>query len=175
LGSSAIGTVSNLYDLKNSQTSDKGLQISNLQSEMAWLNTLPETIARDQQITSLQQSIDQLKGAVNANTAATLNPLYSQGHGALAIGYYHAANGLDGVAQGGTPGVDSVPIHIMAMPGEPIKVGAAAIAANNNTPQPAQPSVVVQNFDFSGTNTNNARRSRRQFAQGFGQTAAAMR
>jgi len=75
-----------------------------------------------------------LRKATDANTAATvaaLNPLYTQGHDALAIGYCHAANGLDGEAQGGVPGVDSVPIHIMAMPGEPIRVGPPAMVANN--------------------------------------------
>jgi hypothetical protein len=59
-----------------------------------------------------------LRKAADANTAAavaTLNPLYTQGHDALAIEHYHAANGLDGAAQGGSPGVDSVPIHIMAI------------------------------------------------------------
>jgi hypothetical protein len=171
-----ITAADNIVQLQNAQTSDKGAQVSNPQSEMAWLNTLPETIARDQKIVSLQQSIDGLKNATNANTSAltaSLNPLYSQGHGALAIGYYKAANGLDGVAQGGTPGVDSVPIHIMAMPGEPIKVGAAATAANSNNPAPTTQIVNNNNFVFNGTSTSNARRSQRQFAQGFGQIAAA--
>jgi hypothetical protein len=165
-----MGTVSNLYDLKNSQTSDKGMQISNLQSEMAWLNTLPETIARDQQITSLQQSIDQLKGAVNANTAATLNPLYSQGHGALAIGYYHAANGFDGVAQGPTSG-DQVPFHAMVNGGERIQITPAG---QSGTKQSGGGAPVVNNvFNIGSGTTNNSRRSARQVAQGYAQSIAA--
>jgi len=86
-----ISNVDALTQLQNAQTTDKGAQIGNLQTELAWLQTLPESLARDQKIVSLQQSIDQLKTATDANTAATLatlNPLYSQGHGALAIGYF---------------------------------------------------------------------------------------
>jgi hypothetical protein len=49
-----------------------------------------------------------------------------------------------------------------------------ALAAVNDNSSRSSPTTIVQNFDFSGTDTNNARRSRRQFAQGFGQTAAAM-
>jgi hypothetical protein len=89
-----MSQVDTLTQLLNNQTSDKGTQLQNLQKEMAWLNTLPETIARDQKIVDLKQSMDQLKNSTDANTSATqatLNPLYSQGHGALAIGYYKAA------------------------------------------------------------------------------------
>jgi hypothetical protein len=174
MGEKGMSTVDTLTQQMNSMTKDPSAQAANLQAELAWLNSLPETLARDQQIVTLKQSIDSLTTATNANTAASLNPLYTQGAGALSIGYYHAANGLDGVAQGGTPGVDSVPIHIMAMPGEPIKVGAPAIAANSNS-QPAQQAVQNVYMDMRGMDTNTARRSRRQVAQGFGQIAAAGR
>jgi hypothetical protein len=166
--------VDNLTQLQNAQTTDKGTQVSNLQSEMAWLNTLPETISRDQKIVSLQQSIDSLKNATDANTAAvnaTLNPLYSQGHSALPqIGYFHAASGLDMVAQGPSSG-DQVPFHAMVNGGERIQIGPAskggASQGGNSAPS------ITQYFDMRGVSTNNARRSQRQFAQGFGQMAAA--
>jgi hypothetical protein len=170
--SAQINMVDQLTQLMNGRTSDKGAQTSNLQAEMAWLNTLPETIARDQKLVSLQQSIDQLTTATTANTAATLNPLYTQGAGALAIGYYHAATGLEGVV-GGSGGTDSQAFHAMLTPGEHVKITppgqqSSASGGSGGTP------VVIQNFDFRGTQSNS-RRSARQAAQGFGQTAAAMR
>lgn len=170
--SDLISQVSTLYGLKNAQTNDPSVQRANLKEEMAWLQTLPETIARDQSIISLQQSIDALKGATDANTAATsatLNPLYSQGHGALAIGYYKAASGLDLMAQGPTSG-DQVPFHAMVNGGERIQITPAGKSANNDNSRTV---VNNNNFVFNNTNTSNARRSQRQFAQGFGQLAAA--
>jgi hypothetical protein len=172
LGANSMSTVDTLVQNQNGMTSDKGIQTSNLQAEMAWLNTLPETIARDQKLVSLQQSIDQLTSATTANTAATLNPLYTQGAGALAIGYYHAANGFDGVAQGPTSG-DQVPFHAMVNGGERIQITPAGQSGTKQSGSGGQP-VVIQNFDFRGTQSNS-RRSARQAAQGFGQTAAAMR
>lgn len=172
-----ITAVDNLTQLQNAQTTDKNTQVANLQAEMDWLQTLPETISRDQKIVSLQQSIDQLKNATDANTAATqatLNPLYSQGHGALAIGYYKAASGLDLVAQGPTS-EDQIPFHAMINGVERVLIQTPAQqAANNNRPAASvAPVTIVQNFDMRGVSTNNARRSQRQFAQGFGQIAAA--
>lgn len=164
-----ISSVDQLTQLQNAQTSDKSVQISNLRSEMDWLATLPASIERDQKIVSLQDSIDQLTVATDANTAATqatLNPLYSQGHGALAIGYYKAATGLDGVVQG-SGGVDSVPVHLMMTPGEPIKAGPAAMSSNDNSKQ------ITVNQYFSGGLTNTRRRSMRQAGQGFSQSIAA--
>lgn len=166
-----ISTVGSLYDLKNSQTNDVSVKRANLQEEMAWLQTLPETIARDQSIISLQQAIDQLTNATDANTAATsatLNPLYSQGHGALAIGYYKAAGGLDLMAQGPTSG-DQVPFHAMVNGGERITITPPGKSSNDNSRQV----INNNNFVFNNTSTSNARRSQRQFAQGFGQMAAA--
>ncbi len=169
--SDILSTVSTLYDLKNAQTNDKASKISNLNEELAWLNTRPETIARDQQIASLMNSINQLAKATDSNTAAvlaTLNPLYTQGHGALAIGYYHAAAGLDVIANGPSSG-DTIPFRAMVNGGERIRITPEGQSGNDNTP------IIIQNFDFRGADAvNNARRSRRQFAQGFGQTAAAM-
>lgn len=169
LGSRAIDTVSTLYDLKNSQTIDPTAQASNLQAEISWLQTLPETIARDQKIISLQQSIDQLKNSTDANTAATqatLNPLYPQGHGALAIGYYKAAGGLDVTAQGPTSG-DQIPFHAMVNGGENIKITPAGQSTNDNS------KTININQYFPGGSTDTSRRSMRQARQGFAQSMAA--
>ncbi len=147
---------------------------------------------QQQQLTAMQS----LTQATEANTAATvastasLNPLYSEGHGALAIGYYHAASGLDMVAQGPTFG-DTVPFHAMVNGGERIQITPASERgglSGDDIPDsmPAwaraillnamrSPTTIVQNFDFKGVTMNNARRSRMQFAQGFGQAAAALK
>lgn len=94
-----ISTYDQLTQLLNSQTSDKGAQIGNLQSEMAWLNTLPQTIARDQKITSLQQSIDQLKNStdgLNSTMGDLLSPYYTQDPRTSHIGFRS-----QGMARGG--------------------------------------------------------------------------
>lgn len=82
----AIGTVDSLYQLKNSQTNDNATKETNLKAEMAWLQSQPETIARDQQIVTLTQSMDQLTKATNANTDA-LSPYYSQDPRTSHIGF----------------------------------------------------------------------------------------
>jgi hypothetical protein len=70
----------------------------------------------------------------------------------------------------------SVPVRVMATPGERVTFTPPGQSVNDNSSRrSSQPTTIVQNFDFSGVSTNNARRSRRQFAQGFGQIAAAMR
>jgi hypothetical protein len=169
-----LGSIKNLYDLKNAQTTDVGSQASNLRAEIALLNTLPETIARDQQIVTLTQSINQLTTATNASTAATaatLNPLYTQGAGALAIGYYHAATGLDGIV-GGSGGTDSQAFHAMLTPGERVTVTPPGQSSPQQSGSAGQP-VVNNVFNIGTGTTNNARRNARQVAQGYAQSIAA--
>lgn len=169
-----ISQMDTLVQLQNAKTNNKDEQVANLKAEMDWLQALPETISRDQKIVSLQQSIDQLKNATDANTAATaatLNPLYSQGHGALPqIGYFHAASGLDVIAQGPTVG-DQVPFKAMVNGGERIRIETPAQQAENDNRQSSQ--TVTNNFVFNDTKTSSDRRVRRQLAQGFGQIVAA--
>lgn len=118
-------------------------------------------------------ALKDLTAAVEANTEASLNPLYS-GRGALKLGYYKAATGLEGVVQG-SGGVDSVPINVMATPGEHIKFTPPGQTNDNHS----QSKTIIQNNNtnivFNDVKTSGARRSKRQFAQGFAQTAAAMR
>jgi hypothetical protein len=168
--SDTISTVKSLYDLKNAQTNDNSVKAANLSAELAWLESRPETIARDQQIVSLMDSIDQLKKATDSNTAATqatLNPLYSQGHGALAIGYYKAATGIEGIV-GGSGGTDSTEVRMMLTPGEHLKVTPQGQSSNDNSRQ----TTIIQNFYGGATSTQ--RRSRRQAEQGFAQSMLAL-
>jgi hypothetical protein len=114
----------------------------------------------DIQIQDLIAAMNKNTEAVDANTAVTLNPLYSSGHGALAIGYYKAATGLDMMVRGGTPGVDSVPVHIMAQQGERVRVIPSGSNDNNR-------SSVTTIINVSGNDTPQRRRSARQIAQNF--------
>jgi hypothetical protein len=114
----------------------------------------------DIQIQDLIAAMNKNTEAVDANTAVTLNPLYSSGHGALAIGYYKAATGLDMMVRGGTPGVDSVPVHIMAQQGERVTVRPQGSNDNNR-------SSVTTIINVSGNDTPQRRRSARQIAQNF--------
>jgi hypothetical protein len=102
-----MSLVDSLTQLLNGSTSDKGTQVSNLQSELAWLNTLPETIARDQKIISLQQSIDQLKNStdgLNSTMGDLLSPYYSQDPRTSHIGFRS-----QGMASGGYVDVPGAP------------------------------------------------------------------
>jgi hypothetical protein len=85
----AQSTVKTLYDLKNAQTTDKTVQVANDNQYLAWLNTQPETIARDQAIATLISSIQSLTTATNTNTAATdaLSPYYAQDPRTSHIGF----------------------------------------------------------------------------------------
>ncbi|ODM71674.1 phage tail length tape measure family protein [Bradyrhizobium elkanii] len=168
-----ITSVDNLTQLLNAKTTDKGAQVANLQSEMEWLQTLPQSLARDQKIVNLQQSIDQLKNATDANTAvtqATLNPLYN-GRDALRIGYYKAASGLDVIAQGPTSG-DQVPFHAMINGGERVKIMTAAEQAAASASNDNRRSTTI-NISMGAVSTSTERRVRRQIAQGYGQALAA--
>jgi len=81
-------TLSTLYSLKNAQAPDNATKIANDQQFLSWLQTQPQTIANLQAISSLTSEMKSLTNATqqHAATLASLNPLYSQGHGALAIG-----------------------------------------------------------------------------------------
>ncbi|MES5483570.1 phage tail length tape measure family protein [Bradyrhizobium sp. INPA03-11B] len=165
--SDIISQVQQLYDIKNAQTTDTAVKNANLQEELAWLNSRPESIARDQAIAQLTQAIQQNSSATSANTAS-LNPLYN-GRGALQIGYYKAASGLDVVAQGPTSG-DQIPFHAMVNGGERITVTPAGQSASSTDNR----RTIVQNITLPPAPTSSARRVQRQWAQGFGQAAAAL-
>jgi hypothetical protein len=172
--SDIISQVQSLYDLKNSQANDNTTKIGNDQQFMAWLMSQPETIARDQAAATLRQSIDQLNTSVGANTAAiaaTLNPIYSQGHGALAIGYYHAATGLDVIAQGPSSG-DTIPFQAMVNGGERIQITPAGQSGNDSRPQQTN---ITQVFNLPADTNSDRRRTTSQLAEGFRRSVASGR
>jgi hypothetical protein len=82
--------VDTLTNLLNGFTKDPKAQSANLQAELAWLQTQPETIARDQQIQTLMQSIDQLTSSTNSLNSTNqdlLSPYYSQDPRTSHIGF----------------------------------------------------------------------------------------
>jgi hypothetical protein len=156
-------------------------KIGKIEQGISKLYEQPQTLARDELIKQLNDQLKQLKEATENNTDALnaqLDPIFSQGHeylNSLRIGYYKAAKGFDGIVTGGTPGVDSVPINIMAQQGERVQVhppgswsGSSSVANDNSRN-------VTQNITQNITINEADRMSRltaRQRAQGFITTAA---
>jgi hypothetical protein len=70
--------------------------------------------------------------------------------------------------RGGIPGVDSVPIHIMAQQGERVQVTPAGQSAGNDNSKTTVVNV-TQNIGGGGS---NSRRSMRQLSQKYGQLMA---
>jgi hypothetical protein len=60
----------------------------------------------------------------------------------------------------------------MVKGGERIQITPAGQSSNDNSRSSPTQIVNNNNFVFNDTSTNNARRSRRQFAQGFGADGA---
>jgi hypothetical protein len=115
----------------------------------------------------LAKNTEATKENTEALNKVTLNPLYN-GRDALKVGYMGAASGLDMMVQGGIPGVDSVPVHIMAQQGERVQVTPAGQVSNDNS----RTSTTIVNQYFGG-GSPMSRRSRRQALQGFNQSVAA--
>ncbi len=181
LTDSPISQVGALYDLKNAQTSDKSQQVANLQEQLAWLKSLDPSLEVAREIVNLTQKIKALTDATVDNTAAMVswNPLYTQGRSALRVGYMGAAKGFSGVVTGGIPGVDSVPLNIMAQQKELVQVHPVGwekglMAANSNGSKSGSTTVINQTNNFSSKGGNDARLSELQLAQGFGQIASSM-
>jgi hypothetical protein len=102
-----ISTYDQLTQLMNSQTSDKGAQAGNLKSELDWLRTLPQTIARDQKIADLQNAIEQLTKStdgLNSTNQDLLSPYYTQDPRTSHIGFRS-----QGMASGGWVDVPGAP------------------------------------------------------------------
>ena len=88
--SDIIGQVTSLFDLQRPQTTDKGAQAASMQPELAWLQTRPGSIAQQQAIASLKQSIDQLTkstDSLNATNQELLSPYYTQDPRTSHIGF----------------------------------------------------------------------------------------
>lgn len=89
LDDNAVQALSQITQLMTSNGDSQGAA-SFLRSELSNLQQQPETFARDQLISQLNDQLKQLTDATNKNTQATvgLDSIYSGGHSALAIGYY---------------------------------------------------------------------------------------
>lgn len=153
----------------------KDQQMSATQSLINELNQKAPSIERDEAVRRLINSLDQLRDATEANTEAlriTTDPLITQGHdylNNLKIGYYKAARGFDGIVRGGIPGVDSVPINIMAQQGERVTVTPpGSFLRPNTTANDNSKNVTVhvaQTVNIADTSMD--RRTAKQRAQGF--------
>jgi hypothetical protein len=91
--------VGSLYDILNQQTTDKGAQAQNLQSELQWLQSRPTSVAQQQQIAQLRQSLDSLTkstDSLNATNQDLLSPYYTQDPRTSHIGFRS-----QGMASGG--------------------------------------------------------------------------
>jgi len=114
--SEKISTYDQLTQLMNQQTTDKGAQAANLQSELEWLQTLPVSIERDQKIVDLTNSIADLKSStddLNSTNKELLSPYYTQDPRTSKIGFRS-----QGMADGGyvdVPGGYSANDNMMAM------------------------------------------------------------
>jgi hypothetical protein len=94
-----LSAIANLYDLLNSQTSDKSIQLSNDQKFMSWLMTQPQTLAVRQQMATLAKEMESLAKAtddLNGTMKEALSPYYSQDPRTSHIGFRS-----QGMADGG--------------------------------------------------------------------------
>lgn len=155
----------------------KDQQAGNLELEIAKLQTQPETLARDELIKSLTDSLDQLKQSTDANTQAKLDPLMSQGHqylDQLKIGYYKAATGLTGVV-GGTGATDSQRFVMDLTPGELVQVTPPGQWGGSTTSNVSNDNSRVVNqtvhFHLGPVSSSRDLLTARQRAQGFLQAA----
>jgi hypothetical protein len=157
-------------ELRGSDNRDEKLQ--GMQMQLDALSMQYPTLTRLAEMEALRREMEKLRNSVDENTAAlnkvTLNPLYN-GRDALRVGYMGAANGLDMMVKGGMPGVDSVPIHIMAQQGERVRVDPVGSVSNDNS----KSTTVIMNNYFGGSGSSN-RRSERSMVQTFAQQLAAV-
>lgn len=125
--SEIIGLVQQLYQAKNSQTTDKGQQASNLQQELAWLQSQPQTIETLNAIASLRSSIESLTNStdnLNSTNRDLLSPYYSQDPRTSHIGFRSQgmATGGELTVPGGYSANDNMLAQIPVASGEIVSV-----------------------------------------------------
>ena len=125
--SDIVGLVGQLYTAKNAQTSDKSQQAANLQDELKWLQTQPQTIDTLNAINSLKSSIDSLTGSTNSLTSVNqdlLSPYYSQDPRTSHIGFRSQgmATGGELTVPGGYSANDNMLAQIPVASGEIVSV-----------------------------------------------------
>jgi hypothetical protein len=108
---SIVGDKISLYDqfvqLKNSQTTDKASQATNIRDEIGFLQGLPGSVERDQKIADLTQSINGLITSTDSLTKSNqdlLSPYYTQDPRTSHIGFRS-----QGMASGGWVDVPGAP------------------------------------------------------------------
>jgi hypothetical protein len=111
-----ISQVTSLYDTLNQQ--NPAMQAANQQQEMAWLQGRPTSLAQQQAITQLKQSMDQLTkstDSLNATNQELLSPYYTQDPRTSHIGFRSQGMALGGYVDvpGGISSNDNM---IMTMP-----------------------------------------------------------
>ncbi len=86
----STSTLSTLFQLKNSQTTDKNVQLANDQQFLSWLQSQPQTIANLQAISSLTKEMEDLREStdgLNQTNQELLSPYYSQDPRTSHIGF----------------------------------------------------------------------------------------
>jgi hypothetical protein len=172
-------TIDTLFGLKQSQTSDKGQQATNIQQELAWLQSQPENLARDQSIVSLKQSLDQLTTStnnLNSTNQDLLSPYYTQDPRTSHIGFRSQGMAAGGYVDvpGGSSANDNMLLTMPVASGERVYVdpmtgarGGGGTVVNLSISSP----VIVQ----AGANTDQIGRTLYQSNQSLAkQIRAAM-
>ncbi len=128
---SAVGSKISAYDslvqLQNSQTKDPLEQASNLKAELAWLQTLPSSIAQQQKIADLTNSIDQLTKStdgLNSTNQEALSPYYTQDPRTSHIGFRSQGMAMGGevLIPGGYSANDNMTVTVPVASGELLSV-----------------------------------------------------
>lgn len=152
---SVMNQIGSMFDFKNSQTNDKSVQVNNLQSELALLNTLPETIARDQKLADLQNSIDQLRNStdgLNSTNQDLLSPYYTQDPRTSHIGFRSQGMAAGGyVDVPGSPSAnDNMTAIIPVASGERIYVDPQSAKRGLNTGGGNVTNITINNHNIIG-------------------------
>lgn len=128
--SAQTSLLSQLYDMLTKQTTNKDVQASKLSEELAWLQQQPETLARDQAISQLTDSIKSLTSATDSladTMVQSLSDLYTQDPRTSHLGF------RTGFAEGGSfvvPGYsasDNVMAHIPLRGGERVMIDPPSV------------------------------------------------
>ncbi|QOZ52946.1 hypothetical protein [Bradyrhizobium sp. CCBAU 53338] len=131
-------SVDSLYQIKNGMTGDNAVKAANLQDELAWLQSQPETVARDQAIINLQSSIDGLTkstDSLNSTNQSLLSPYYSQDPRTSHIGFRSQgmATGGEITIPGGYSANDNMTVTVPVASGELLSVRRPGQSLGNAT------------------------------------------
>jgi len=144
--SEIISQVSQLYDLKNQMTADKSTQLSNLNAEMAWLQSRPQSIDQMRAIAQLRQSIEQLTNStdsLNSTNQELLSPYYTQDPRKSHIGFRSQGMATGGYVDvpGGISANDNMLAMIPVASGERIYVDP--MSSKRGVGQPSQTTINI--------------------------------